>query len=656
MTVFNLGKVNFGNVDPNLRPDYVNLVQKTLDTLQDYSEETPKVFKGIETITVNITDNLPTKNADGKIVQATATVNQYTNTININVSDPTDPAGEILHESWHIGLPGKTKENNMLHDIVDSNENYNINLIVNEFSYNVIKEQLNWQKGLLDLADATGVQANPKVPQIVETLTTAAAISPKPNSHVSPKIIEPGELYDLPYAPIIGITAFEVPPAEFTPPPAVENSAPQPVQPVAPAPVPPPEAYDYTSPTPPPPPSLENIVPVPAEPAPLAGLDVPASQPDVTGYQAGQPTAGYTNYYGGSYATQAAADHAQDNTQDSNDSSGDGGGENPVILDLSGKGIKIRQLTSSDMFFDMTGAGYKNRTAWAGAGSGVLFVDMTGAGRSSQASQIEFTKWDPAATGDLQALAGVFDTNHDGKLDAGDAAFAKFYVQRVNADGTQTVLSLAQLGIASIDLTGNAVAQAFADGSSIDSETTFTYAGGGTGTVASVTLATSAANRIVDTAKTNAVQSPDGGAEPIILDLSGKGVKIRQLTSSDVFFDMTGAGLTGLQFGGRLGRRVCTRLDRLIGRTFGRRLGRTRGRGRRGHRWSNRGRKSHRYLFRPRRNGAAITTILWQPIRKSECRRQGGTDWQKQFWRAGCRAGLAGGRRPRCGDGGREGK
>ena len=93
--------------------------------------------------------------------------------------------------------------------------------------------------------------------------------------------------------------------------------------------------------------------------------------------------------------------------------------------------------------------------ACAGAGSGVLFVDMSGAGRSSEAGQIEFAKWDPTATGDLQALADVFDTNHNGKLDAGDAAFANCYVQRVNADGTATILSLARLGTDLIDLDGD---------------------------------------------------------------------------------------------------------------------------------------------------------------------------------------------------------
>ena len=105
-----------------------------------------------------------------------------------------------------------------------------------------------------------------------------------------------------------------------------------------------------------------------------------------------------------------------------------GSGDAPVVLDLTGNGINITQLTSSNTFFDMTGDGYKNLTAWAGAGNGVLFVDATGAGQLTQANQVIFTKWDPGATSDMQALLDVFDTNHDGALDAGDADFSKFFV------------------------------------------------------------------------------------------------------------------------------------------------------------------------------------------------------------------------------------
>jgi len=68
-----------------------------------------------------------------------------------------------------------------------------------------------------------------------------------------------------------------------------------------------------------------------------------------------------------------------------------GGGYYPIVLDLTGKGMNIRQLSSSNTFFDMAGDGHQNLTAWAGAGNGVLFYDPTGTGQLTQANQIIFT-------------------------------------------------------------------------------------------------------------------------------------------------------------------------------------------------------------------------------------------------------------------------
>ncbi len=50
-------------------------------------------------------------------------------------------------------------------------------------------------------------------------------------------------------------------------------------------------------------------------------------------------------------------------------SGGGGGGSSsgPIVLDLSGKGINITPLSSSNNFFDMVGDGYQHRTAWAGS-------------------------------------------------------------------------------------------------------------------------------------------------------------------------------------------------------------------------------------------------------------------------------------------------
>jgi hypothetical protein len=201
----------------------------------------------------------------------------------------------------------------------------------------------------------------------------------------------------------------------------------------------------------------------------------------------------FTDAYGNTYQTQQEADQGQDLIQDQNDGSGSGGfggsgggsgGGSPIVLDVAGlvglhdNGIKITPLSSSNTFFNMTGNGRQNLTAWAAAGNGVLFFDPTGQGQLTQEKQIEFTDWDPGATSDMQALEDVFDTNHDGSLDAGDTDFDEFFVMVTNANGTETAYSLAQLGITSINLNANTTNIVLPDSSSIDGETTYTTSSG----------------------------------------------------------------------------------------------------------------------------------------------------------------------------------
>jgi len=75
----------------------------------------------------------------------------------------------------------------------------------------------------------------------------------------------------------------------------------------------------------------------------------------------------------------------------------------PIVLDLAGTGIKIDPLSSSNTYYDMAGEGYKHRTAWAGAGNGVLVLDLAGTGQITERNQVIFTDWDPTATSDMQA-------------------------------------------------------------------------------------------------------------------------------------------------------------------------------------------------------------------------------------------------------------
>lgn len=220
----------------------------------------------------------------------------------------------------------------------------------------------------------------------------------------------------------------------------------------------------------------------------------------------------------------------------------------PVALDLNGDGVQLTPVTSSNTFFDMAGDGYQHLTAWAAPGDALLAYDANNDGKIDQQNEIDFTQWDPTATSDMQALRDVFDTNHDGKLSAADANFSQFKLIVTNADGTQTLQTLAQAGIASINLIEDQTTRTFADGSSIDGQTTFTRTNGTTGTAATVSLvydASGAALRSTTTQNANGSKtidnkslnadgsvaserilttSADGNTKTLSVDLDGDGV------------------------------------------------------------------------------------------------------------------------------------
>jgi hypothetical protein len=179
-------------------------------------------------------------------------------------------------------------------------------------------------------------------------------------------------------------------------------------------------------------------------------------------------------------------------------------GPQPILLDLDGNGVKITEYQNSTQF--MTGKdGLQHRSSWAGAGDGVLFYDPDGRNAITESRQYVFTEWNPTAAGDLEALRSIWDSNGDGKLSAADTDFAKFKVLVTNADGSTTVMTLAQLGITEINLTANTVKIEFPDGTVITGQTTFTRSNGTKGTVANTTLvAETDGNRVVEAVSTDA--------------------------------------------------------------------------------------------------------------------------------------------------------
>lgn len=192
---------------------------------------------------------------------------------------------------------------------------------------------------------------------------------------------------------------------------------------------------------------------------------------------------------GGGDSTPANSGKTSSSKSSGNNNSSSSSSGKPVLLDLNGDGrLDLSDRTNSDIFLDIGGDGYKRRTSWVGAGDGVLMIDADNDGTISSRKEIVFTEWSPSAGSDMQALRQVFDTNQNGKLDAGDAQWSQFKIMLTNADGTVTQKSLAELGIESIDLSIDETRIDFDGGSSVDGQTTFTRTNGQTGTAATATL------------------------------------------------------------------------------------------------------------------------------------------------------------------------
>lgn len=139
---------------------------------------------------------------------------------------------------------------------------------------------------------------------------------------------------------------------------------------------------------------------------------------------------------------------------------GGGGYIPPVLLDLDGDGFELIEARKSGIYFDWDGDGEREQTGWAGPDDGFLVFDRDGDGQITHADEISFGvvggKKDPFMS-DLEGLR-AFDTNGNGSLDGGDAAFAQFGVWRdLDSDAvvdSGELQSLEALGLTALSLDG----------------------------------------------------------------------------------------------------------------------------------------------------------------------------------------------------------
>lgn len=162
---------------------------------------------------------------------------------------------------------------------------------------------------------------------------------------------------------------------------------------------------------------------------------------------------------------------------------GPGDGGRPVLIDLDGDGeITLISAEESTVLFDYDGDGYARRTAWVGGNDGLLAYDKDENGIIRDHDELSFVGYVDDAETDLEGLK-FFDTNNNGRLDAGDNDWGKFRIwQDANQNGITDegeLRTLTQMGITGLGLTATGTARQVL-GSTIHGETTFTKSDGST--------------------------------------------------------------------------------------------------------------------------------------------------------------------------------
>ncbi len=169
----------------------------------------------------------------------------------------------------------------------------------------------------------------------------------------------------------------------------------------------------------------------------------------------------------------------------------------PIVLDLDGNGVNLVHNSNTNVAYDWNRDGRADQTGWIDSGDAFLVCDRDGNGTVSGSDELSFVDDKLAAKSDLDGLS-AFDSNGDGKLSSDDAKFTSFMVwQDRNGNGVADrgeVRSLADAGIAAINLAGTAVNRDWAWGDNLTINTgSFLRTDGSTGALSDVALSYDAA-------------------------------------------------------------------------------------------------------------------------------------------------------------------
>ncbi|WP_162260548.1 beta strand repeat-containing protein [Rhizobium sp. Root708] len=183
----------------------------------------------------------------------------------------------------------------------------------------------------------------------------------------------------------------------------------------------------------------------------------------------------------------------------------------PIILDLDHNGIALTALDQG-VQFDINADGHKDQIAWTAGTDGILAYDVDGNGTIDNGTEIFSPHFAGGTYVDGLAALATLDSNHDGKIDANDEAFAKLTVwQDLNHNGITDageLSSLADHSIASISLDAHATDTSI-NGQSVLADGSYTLTDGSTGHFVEVAFDTTLGGS-TDSSSVHALIGSDG--------------------------------------------------------------------------------------------------------------------------------------------------